>query len=121
MILSRETDINSLNIGEDVVYMGASGDFKDKIVTHQIIKIDETKGEKYFHTKGIANSVEDPIVTSSQIMGRVVYKFKILSMLSKLINNMYGFYFIVFVPFVVLLFFEIMDVIHAKEKKMKSN
>ena len=121
MILSRETDINSLNIGEEVVYMGASGDFKDKIVTHQIIKIDETKGEKYFHTKGLANSVEDPIVTSSQIMGRVVYKFKILSMLSKLINNMYGFYFIVFVPFVVLLFFEIMDVIHAKEKKMKSN
>ena len=121
MILSRETDINSLNIGEDVVYMGTSGDFKDKIVTHQIIKIDETKGEKYFHTKGLANSVEDPIVTSSQIMGRVVYKFKILSMLSKLINNMYGFYFIVFVPFVVLLFFEIMDVIHAKEKKMKSN
>ena len=41
MILSRETDINSLNIGEDVVYMGTSGDFKDKIVTHQIIKIDE--------------------------------------------------------------------------------
>ncbi len=119
MILSKEININYLKEGDDVVYMGASGDFKDKIITHQIIKIDDTNGEKYFHTKGIANSIEDPIVSSSQIMGNVVYKFKILSLLSKLINNIYGFYFVVFVPFVVLLFFEIMDVIHAKEKKMK--
>ena len=119
MIISKEVSVSDINIGDDVVYIGNSGTFKDKIVTHRVIKIDEASDGYYFHTKGIANTVEDPIVFESQVYGIVLHKFVILSKISKLINNVYGFYFVIFIPFVVLLFFEIMDVIHGKEKLLK--
>jgi signal peptidase len=116
MIISKEVSVSDIKVGDDVVYIGASGDFKDKIVTHQVIEIDKEDDIYYFHTKGIANTLEDPLVSEEQIYGVVKYKFVFLSKISKLINNIYGFYFIIFVPFVVLLFFEIMDVIHGGEK-----
>lgn len=119
MIISKEVDVSKINKGDDVVYIGSQGDFKDKIVTHQVIDIDIEGDMYYFHTKGIANTVEDPLVSGEQVYGVVMHKFVLLSKISKLINNIYGFYFVIFVPFVVLLFFEIMDVIHSSEKSKK--
>lgn len=119
MIISKEVDVSKINKGDDVVYIGSQGDFKDKIVTHQVIDIDIEGDMYYFHTKGIANTVEDPLVSGEQVYGVVMHKFVLLSKISKLINNIYGFYFVIFVPFVVLLFFEIMDVIHSGEKSKK--
>ena len=51
-----------------------------------------------------------------QILGKVLKKSTLLSLLSHVVNNAYGFYFIIFVPFAILLFFEINDIM--KEKKL---
>ena len=52
-----------------------------------------------------------------------ISKSNILSIISHVVNNSYGFYFIIFVPFVVLLFFEIVDIkkekMALKEEKLK--
>ena len=95
--------------------MGEKSDFNGKIVTHQIIKIENKNGQRYFHTKGIANMIEDPIVSEHQIMGKVIFRSAILSFISKIVNNSYGFYFIIFVPFAFILVSEIMD--FAEERK----
>lgn len=116
MILAKSVDVNSLKRGDDVVYLGRQDSYKDKIVTHQIVKIEMNGNRRVFHTKGIANNYEDPIVVGDQIYGKVIYKSWLLSFLSKIVNNTYGFYFIVFVPFVIMIFFEVIDVIHDKDK-----
>ena len=84
-----------------------------------MIKIEKKGSELEFHTKGIANTIEDPVVHEKQIYGVVTTKLSILSLLSKLVNNIYGFYFIIFIPFAIMIFLEVIDIIHEKEKKNK--
>ena len=116
MLLAKKISPENIKVGDDLVYLGKEGSFNGKVVTHQVIKI-EKDGDKYsYHTKGIANTIEDPVVSEEQIYGIAITKFQILSFLSKIVNNIYGFYFIVFIPFAVMIFLEFIDIIHDKNK-----
>lgn len=117
MIIAKEVDSSSIKVGDDVVYLGEKDDFKDKIVTHQVIKIDKSAGK--FHTKGLANDTEDPLISGDQIMGKVVYKSKILSLISRVVNNPYGFYFVIFVPFSILVVMEVIDIVNERRELKK--
>ena len=120
MIISKETPIEEIKVKDDVVYLGKEDDFAGKIVTHRVIKKEVLNGKIYFHTQGIANDIEDPLVEGEQILGKVVYKSRVLSLISKIVNNPYGFYFVVFVPFAILLVMEVIDIIEErKDKKSK--
>jgi len=115
MIISVETEPSKINIGDNVVYEGLVDDFNGKIVTHKVID-KQKSGDKYkFITKGLNNDIEDPEISEEQILGKIVYKTVILSIVSKLINNTSTFFFVIFIPFVFLVFFEMIDIL--KERK----
>lgn len=110
MIVSIETNPDKIEVGDNVVYQGKVGDFSGKIVTHKVIKKTPSGDGYTFITKGTNNTIEDPEIDDSQIMGKVIYKTFILSFISKLLAKPAAFFFIVFVPFVILVFLEIVDV-----------
>ena len=116
MLVAKEINPADIQVGDDVVYMGAVDDFNGRIVTHRVIKR-RYDGEKYaFTTKGIANDIEDPEITEGQVFGKVIFKSTILSTISKIINTTYGFYFIIFVPFVIIVTLEVIDTVNEREK-----
>lgn len=107
VLLVKSTDIEKIKIGDDVTYLGKVGSFADKIVTHQVIKIENGENDKLnFVTKGIANDTEDPTISEDQIYGIVITKLKIITYLNGIINNKYGMYFLIFVPLAILVFSE---------------
>lgn len=115
MIFTREIDIEDIKVGDDVVYLGEDGDFKDKIVTHRVIEVKQEGGKYIFKTKGINNDLEDPEITGEQVLGKVLYKSVILSFLSRIVNNIYGFYFLIFIPLVVIIFLEIVEALDERK------
>ena len=120
MLIAKKTNPQDIAIGDDVVYQGKEGDFNGKIVTHRVIK-KKHDGKIYsFVTKGIANPVEDPEISEDQIYGKVLVKSQILSTASKVLNTTYGFYFIIFVPIVIIVTLEIIDTVNER-KKLKRN
>lgn len=119
MILVKSVDTKSIKVHDDVVYKGEKSDFQGKIVTHRVEDITEDNGVLIFTTKGINNDIEDPLVNENQIMGKVVHKLLLLSLISKVINNTYGFYFLIFVPLVVVIFLEVMESIEEKKELKK--
>ena len=121
MLIAKEIAAKDLKVGDDLVYIGKVGDFKGKIITHEIINIGQNDGKYEFVTKGIANTEEDPTVYGDQIYGKVIYKSVVLSWCSKVMNNTYGFYFIIFVPMVILIFFDIMQEIEYHKKAKPYN
>lgn len=121
MIIVKKTDFSNVNVGDDVVYMGEKSDFAGKIVTHQVVSKEVINGITYFHTKGIANDLEDPLVSQKQIIGTVKFKSNILSFISSVVNNPYGFYFVIFVPFAILLVMEIIDVNEERREKKRKH
>lgn len=114
VLIVKEQDPNTLEVGDDITYIGEHGTFAGRVVTHQIIKIEETIGGRVFHTKGIANEAEDPSITGNQIYGKVIYKCVIVSLLTKLMNNMTAFYIVFVIPFAILIFLQIKE---SREEK----
>lgn len=116
VLIVKEQDPNTLEVGDDITYIGEHGTFAGRVVTHQIIEIEETIGGRVFHTKGIANEAEDPTITGNQIYGKVIYKCIIVSLLTKLMNNMTAFYIVFVIPFAILIFLQIKESREEKEE-----
>lgn len=109
VILCKKVDINSLKIGDDITYRGEYSSYKDRIVTHRIIKIEEdNSGKKLFYTKGLAAVSQDPVVHEEQIYGKIVRKMKILSFFYKFISKPVGFYICIFLPIAAIIGSEIL-------------
>ena len=108
VLVVKSIEPQNIKVWDDIAYIGQESTFNQKIVTHQVIKIDYENGEYIFHTKGIANILEDPLVHQNQVFVRVVYKMWILSFVSKILSNVYVVFFGIFVPIVVLIFWTIL-------------
>lgn len=109
VILVKEKEPSKIKVGDDVTYNGEASSVKGLLITHRVINIEEIDGQRVFHTKGIANNLEDPIVYEHQINGVVQSKLYILTFICTLFNNKYVFYFCGILPlsiYVVFRFFK---------------
>lgn len=111
VMLVKDVDTNKLKVGDDVAYLGERSDLKGKIITHRIIDIKTENNQKTFYTQGINNSVEDPSITASQIYGQALGKIPIITTINQIVKNQYGFFFLVFLPLVIVAFLEIADTV----------
>ncbi len=107
VILVKDAEFSDLKVGDDITYKGEVDDFSGKIVTHRIISIESDA--KKITTQGVANSASDPEINSTQVFGKVSRKLVLFSFLTRLTRNKIGFYFLIFVPLVIVVFLEIAD------------
>lgn len=115
VILVKKQDIDKIKVGDDVTYLGESSSVKGILITHRVIDIQEVDGKKEFHTQGIANNLEDPVVHGNQINGVVQFKMPILTLLCKLLNNKYIFYFGAVLPLTLYIFFRVLKANYDKK------
>ena len=105
-------------VGDNITYKGKLGGTKDKIVTHQVISIEQKEDGNYkIVTKGLANLAEDPEIDQTQVQGKIIYKIQTLSFISKLISNVYIFYFLIFIPIALIIFKLIRNISLNKDDK----
>ena len=116
VLISKKIEPSKIKVGDDLVYLGTEQGFAGRVVTHRVVDIEESDGKYRFHTKGLANEVEDPVVQENQIYGIVIYKTYILSFITKIINNIYGFYFLIFIPLTILIIVKFIKIRNEKEK-----
>lgn len=115
-LLIKDTNPRDIEVGDALTYQGTSGSMKGKIITHQVVAVEEVDGEYQFHTKGTANQIEDPIVYESQVFGKVIHKFGILSILGKITTNMSTLLLFITIPIAVLIAIEIIKVYKDKDE-----
>ena len=122
VLISKEIEPSEIKVGDTVVYKGEVGGFKDKFVTHQIQSINKQEDGTYkFITKGISNIEADPEISETQVYGKIIYKVKTLSLMSKLISNVYIFYFFIFVPIAIIIYKQIRNLIKEDEEEDEDN
>ena len=114
-VLVKEVEIDKIDVGDAVTYKGEDITVKDMIITHRVEKIKKLNDEYVFHTKGIANNIEDPLVYEHQILGKVIHKFAILSFIGSISTNLYKLFFFVTVPLAVLIVIEIIKITKEKD------
>lgn len=118
ILFVKESEESQIKVGDDVVYLGKGGTFDGKVITHRVVEIEKENDIVSFHTKGIANDIEDPIVYYDQIYGKVIYKGVVLSFVNKIINNPIGFYLLIVIPVAILITLEIIDRKKEKDEKI---
>lgn len=112
VILVKDTDPSTLKKGDDIAYLGNRDAVKGLIVTHRIIRIETfNDGKVHYTLKGVNNKYEDPSITADQILGKVVGKLPVVNFINHVVKNIYGFFFLVFCPLVLVIFLEIADTI----------
>ena len=105
ILISKEVEPEKIKVGDDLVYVGKEGSFKNKVVTHRVNSVEKQEDGNYkIITQGIANNAEDPEIDQTQVLGGVLCKLHILSFLGKLVRNVYMFYFLIFVPVGILVY-----------------
>ena len=107
----KEVDHDELQVGDDITYLGERQDVNGKIVTHRIIDIKTIDGKKTYITKGINNITEDPSIEDDQIYGKVMGKIPVVTEINHIIKNLCGFFFLIFIPLVTVIFLEIADTV----------
>ena len=117
VLLSKSIDADKLKVGDDVTYLGKEGSFKDRVVTHRIIKIEDKDGKKIIRTKGVANNGSDPPIEASQIYGKVSRKLVVLSLLHKYSSSSLGFFLFVIIPIMLLVGSEIVQTMLERRAK----
>lgn len=112
VILVKDTDPSTLKKGDDIAYLGNRDAVKGLIVTHRIIRMETfSDGKVHYTLKGVNNKYEDPSITADQILGKVVGKLPVVNFINHVVKNIYGFFFLVFCPLVLVIFLEIADTI----------
>ncbi len=114
-LLIKEMSSSNIHVGDAVTYMGEAGGVDGMIITHQVQEVDIDENGKYsFHTKGIANNIEDPIVYEDQVLGKVVHKFLLLSIIGRVTTSMPLLFTFVTIPVAILIAIEIIKIVYKK-------
>lgn len=119
VLIAKELKPEKIKVGDTISYLGRVGSFRDKVVTHQVTKIEKIDSKYVFHTKGLTNIVEDPIVHENQLYGKVIYKSKIISLVYKIVSTNVGFYLFIIIPIVYIISSEIIITLLDKEEKKR--
>ena len=121
VLISKTVEPSKIKVGDDLSYLGRTGDFKDKVVTHRVVDIyQDDKGEYLFKTKGSANMLEDPIVYEDQLYGVVVHKSVILSFMYKIVGTTTGMFIFIIIPIFYIIGSEILSAMLTREEKRRN-
>ena len=114
VIIVKKENLDNIEIGDDITYLGKASSVKDLRITHRVVKKRQENNEYYFTTKGIANEIEDPEIKGDSVYGKVVYKTFIFSFLGRLMTNILWYY-IIFIVVGVSISYDIISSHFIKE------
>lgn len=118
-LLVKDVPIEDIKIGDAVTYSSEIGG-RPANITHEVIDIELDENGKYnFHTKGIANNIEDPIVGEEQVVGKVIHKFFFLSILGYITTKKILLLLVITIPLAILVAIEIIKMLYREETEMQ--
>ncbi len=121
VLIAKHVDPSVIKEGDAISYEGKHGDFKDKIITHEVVKVEKDENGKYlFRAKGLSNLIEDPIVSEEQLYGKIVYKSIGLSFVYNIISSNIGFYLCIIVPLVFIIGYEAFTILLEREERKRN-
>ena len=107
VILSKKYKGQPIETGDIITFLGREGSLEGKVVTHQVIDVEEINGELSITTKGLANNIEDPSITQNDVLSVMKYKTVVFGFIYRLMSSTPGFIFLILLPLLILIASEI--------------
>ena len=122
ILIAKERKPSEIKVGDAISYLATRDEIKGNVVTHEVVNITKDEDGRYlFHSKGLVNLIEDPVVHEDQLFGVVIYKTKILSFVKKIVSTEIGMILFVIIPILYIIISEMIAFLMEKEEKRKRN
>ena len=102
VIISKKYDGEELSAGKNgdvITYIGKTGEYKDKLITHRVSEID---GDNVI-AQGDANNTQDPSITKDDVKAVMVYKTVVIDKLYKITSTVWGFLLLIVAPMIIIM------------------
>ena len=113
IVVTKKISAEELEVGDIVTFIAPDSRYGGISITHRILDkyYDESLGSYTYRTKGDANNVADSaLVPNSNILGKVILKIPKLGYLQDLLSSKGGLIFVVLIPCLVILSYDIMKI-----------
>lgn len=122
VLFAKTAKPEEIKVGDAISYLGRQGSFNDMVITHEVVSIEQdVEGNYIYHTRGLTNIVEDPIVYYDQVYGVIIHKGVILSFIYKIVASKYGIFLFIILPLLYIIGSEMISFMLDKEEKRRNN
>ena len=119
-VVVRRCEEADIKIGDVVTYRSMDEAFYGILITHRVVNIEDSNGEKVYITKGDNNETIDRTpVKFSQILGKVAMRIPKIGYLKYFLTDYYGWIIAVVIPSVAIISYDIVKLFSRKDKKDK--
>ena len=120
LLIVKEADIKSVNVGDDIMFVSQSGVIKGEYVVHRVVEKGTDEKGDFLRTKGVHNSVVDvDAVRSGNFVGKAVFHSvfwgKIFGFLADSRTLMMIAVLVLVVPFVIKQIIKIVRIMKSKD------
>lgn len=122
IVVTKKIPAEELEVGDIITFIAPDSRYGGISITHRILDkyYDESLGSYTYRTKGDANNVADSaLVPNSNILGKVILKIPKLGYLQDLLSSKGGLIFVVLIPCLVILSYDIMKILKKIGQKTK--
>lgn len=120
MLLVRQTDPETLEVGDIISFFSPDPTLNGSLNTHRIARIEADGSSLRFVTKGDANVLEDQqTVDARQVVGKVVFISPLLGKLVSLVSNPLVFGLVILLPLAAMLIGNLVGAVKSAAKLAK--
>ena len=120
IVVTKKISGDELEVGDIITFIAPDSRYGGISITHRVLEkyYDESLGSYTYRTKGDANNVADAsLVPNANILGKVILKIPKLGYLQDLLASKGGLIFVVLIPCLAILSYDIMKILKKIGKK----
>lgn len=122
IVVTKKISAEELDIGDIITFIAPDSRYGGISITHRILDkyYDESLGSYTYRTKGDNNNIADAaLVPNENILGKVILKIPKLGYIQDLLSSKGGLIFVVLIPCLVILSYDIMKILKKLGQKTK--
>ena len=122
IVVTKKVPAEELEVGDIITFIAPDSRYGGISITHRILDkyYDESLGSYTYRTKGDNNNTADSaLVPNTNILGKVILKIPKLGYLQDLLASKGGLIFVVLIPSLVILSYDIMKMLKKVGQKTK--
>ena len=122
IVVTKKVPAEELEVGDIITFIAPDSRYGGISITHRILDkyYDESIGSYTYRTKGDNNNVADSaLVPNNNILGKVILKLPKLGYIQDLLSSKGGLIFVVLIPSLAILSYDIMKILKKVGQKTK--
>lgn len=122
IVVTKKVPAEDLEVGDIITFIAPDSRYGGISITHRILDkyYDESIGSYTYRTKGDNNNVADSaLVPNNNILGKVILKLPKLGYIQDLLSSKGGLIFVVLIPSLAILSYDIMKILKKVGQKTK--